>query len=282
MCVGPNKNKNHMVFVVIFIFVFSSSSLSVTLCCCCVSLSCLEFLKNLFFFSSWLSEWRAVATPILALVFPLPQQQIWLLFFSSYYKNEILSSTILRIECPFFFFSIALLLHSLTVMLSLTLPTLSLSLRLILRIVRIQHSWLPTLGSVAETFVVAALLIFNESNTEWVCVQWWWVYRLLSRSRGFALHLLRWRRVYKPPLSEQSQSFEFVFSSATFSSSKTAFVLYYYCTPKNKQKEKLFGLTKKINKICSKGFDKYQTKNTKLQYELFLTLATQTRDLHFS
>lgn len=51
---------------------------------------------------------------------------------------------------------------------------------------------------------------------------------------------------------------------------------------KNKQKEKLFGLTKKINKICSKGFDKYQTKNTKLQYELFLTLATQTRDLHFS
>lgn len=184
------------------------------------------------FFSSWLSEWRAVATPILALVFPLPQQQIWLLFFSSYYKNEILSSTILRIECPFFFFSIALLLHSLTVMLSLTLPTLSLSLRLILRIVRIQHSWLPTFGSVAETFVVAALLIFNESNTEWVCVQWWWVYRLLSRSRGFALHLLRWRRVYKPPLSEQSQSFEFVFSSATFSSSKTAFVLYYYCTPK--------------------------------------------------
>lgn len=127
MCVGPNKNKNHMVFVVIFVFVFSSSSLSVTLCCCCVSLSCLEFLKNLFFFSSWLSEWRAVATPILALVFPLPQQQIWLLFFSSYYKNEILSSTILRIECPFFFFSIALLLHSLTVMLSLTLPTLSLS-----------------------------------------------------------------------------------------------------------------------------------------------------------
>lgn len=235
-----------------------------------------------FFSSSWLSEWRAVATPILALAFPLPQQQNLVVVFFFYYKNEILSSTVLRIECPFFFFSIALLLHSLTVMLSLTLPTLSL------------YGWYCVLweyntadcqhSAQWQRHLLLPRCWYSTRATQSECV---------CNGGGFidcwagaeVLHCICCVDVVyinRRCLSKVSHS-----SSSSLQQRSAAVKQHLPCITtalqKNKQKEKLFGLTKKLfNKICSKGFDKYQTKNTKLQYELFLTLATQTRDLHFS